>query len=120
MVDGRPLLSPYSMASAHYNTVLEFLSVKMAERPTDVARLRHIAPGAAVLIGRSRRYAGAGQPAARPHALCFCYGTGLAPFLGLVKDPDLYTRFDRVVLTHTSWLVNELVHAEHIAHELPA
>src|SRR5690349_12745814 len=47
MVDGRPLLRPYSIASAHYDTELEFLSVKMANGPL-TSRLRDIAPGAEV------------------------------------------------------------------------
>jgi ferredoxin/flavodoxin---NADP+ reductase len=119
MVDGRPLLRPYSMASAQYDTALEFLSVKMANGPL-TSRLRHIAPGATVLIGR-KPTGTLVQDSLLPGRTLYLFaaGTGLAPFLSLVKDPVLYTRFDRVVLTHTSRLVNELVHAEHITHELP-
>jgi ferredoxin--NADP+ reductase len=119
MVDGRPLLRPYSMASAQYDTALEFLSVKMANGPL-TSRLRHIAPGATVLIGR-KPTGTLVQDSLLPGRTLYLFatGTGLAPFLSLVKDPDLYTRFDRVVLTHTSRLVKELVHAEHITHELP-
>jgi ferredoxin--NADP+ reductase len=119
MVDGRPLLRPYSMASAHYHTELEVLSVKMANGPL-TSRLRDIAPGAEVLIGR-KPTGTLVQDSLLPGRTLYLFatGTGLAPFLSLIKDPDLYTRFDRVVLTHTSRLVNELVHAEHISHELP-
>jgi len=119
MVDGRPLLRPYSMASAPYDEALEFLSVKMANGPL-TSRLRHIAPGAAVLIGR-KPTGTLVQDSLLPGRTLYLFatGTGLAPFLSLIKDPDLYARFDRVVLTHTSRLVRELVHAEHITQELP-
>ena len=119
MVDGRPLLRPYSMASAHYDTTLEFLSIAMANGPLTL-RLRHIAPGATVLIGR-KPTGTLVQDSLLPGRTLYLFatGTGLAPFLSLIKDPDLYARFDRVVLTHTSRLVSELVHAEHISQELP-
>lgn len=119
MVDGRPLLRPYSMASAYYDTTLEFLSVKMANGPL-TSRLRHIVPGAAVLVGR-KPTGTLVQDSLLPGRTLYLFstGTGLAPFLSLIKDPDLYARFDRIILTHTSRLVKELVHAEHIIHELP-
>ena len=119
MVDGRPLLRPYSMASAPYDDALEFLSIKIANGPL-TSRLRHIAPGAAVLIGR-KPTGTLVQDSLLPGRTLYLFatGTGLAPFLSLIKDPDLYARFDRVVLTHTSRLVSELVHAEHISQELP-
>ena len=119
MVDGRPLLRPYSMASAPYDEALEFLSIKTANGPL-TSRLRHIAPGAAVLIGR-KPTGTLVQDSLLPGRTLYLFatGTGLAPFLSLIKDPDVYARFDRVVLTHTSRLVSELVHAEHILQELP-
>jgi ferredoxin/flavodoxin---NADP+ reductase len=119
MVDGRPLLRPYSMASAHYDATLEFLSVKMAHGPL-TSQLRHITPGSTVLIGR-KPTGTLVQDSLLPgrRLYLFATGTGLAPFLSLIKDPDLYARFDQVVLTHTSRQVSELVHAEHITRELP-
>jgi len=119
MVDGRPLLRPYSMASAPYDEVLEFLSVKVAKGLL-TSRLRHIAPGAAVLIGR-KPTGTLVQDSLLPGRTLYLFatGTGLAPFLSLIRDPDLYGRFHRVVLTHTCRQVSELVHAEHISQELP-
>lgn len=119
IVDGRPLLRPYSMASAHYDATLEFLSIKIVNGPL-TSRLRHLTPGAAVLIGR-KPTGTLVQDSLLPGRTLYLFatGTGLAPFLSLIKDPDLYARFDRVVLTHTSRLVRELVHAEHISQELP-
>ncbi|MFX8696281.1 ferredoxin--NADP reductase, partial [Acinetobacter baumannii] len=47
-------------------------------------------------------------------------GTGLAPFLSLIKDPEVYERFDKVILTHTCRKVDELAYAEIITQDLPA
>ena len=44
----------------------------------------------------------------------FATGTGLAPFLSLVADPELYIRFDHIVLTHTTRRAAELAYAEHL------
>ena len=119
MIDGRPLLRPYSMASAPYDEMLEFLSVKIANGPL-TSRLRRIAPGATVVIGH-KPTGTLVQDSLLPGRTLYLFatGTGLAPFLSLIKNPDLYGRYDRVVLTHTSRRVSELVHVEYISQELP-
>lgn len=119
MVDGRPLLRPYSMVGAHYDTVLEFLSIKVGDGPL-TSRLQHIAPGGMVVIGR-KPTGTLVQDSLLPDRTLYLFatGTGLAPFLSLIKDPDLYARFDRVVLTHTCRLVRELVYADYITQDLP-
>jgi ferredoxin--NADP+ reductase len=47
-------------------------------------------------------------------------GTGLAPFLSLIRDPEVYERFDKVVLVHGVRTVSELAYADFIRDELPA
>ena len=47
-------------------------------------------------------------------------GTGLAPFMSIIKDPDIYDRYERVVLTHTCRFVDELAYKEYITDHLPA
>ena len=49
----------------------------------------------------------------------FSTGTGLAPFMSIIRDPDLYDRFEKVVLVHGVRKVDELAYADLIAHELP-
>ena len=39
-------------------------------------------------------------------------GTGLAPFMSIVRDPETYERFDKVILTHTVRTVKELAYFE--------
>ncbi len=41
-------------------------------------------------------------------------GTGLAPFMSLIRDPGLYARFDNVVLVHSVRTVAELAYREEI------
>ena len=37
-------------------------------------------------------------------------GTGLAPFMSIIRDPETYERFDKVILTHTVRTVKELAY----------
>ncbi len=46
-------------------------------------------------------------------------GTGLAPFLSIIRDPEVYERYDKIVLTHTCRFVEELAYRELISEHLP-
>ena len=46
-------------------------------------------------------------------------GTGLAPFMSLIRDPETYEPFERVVLVHGCRTVGELVYEDLIKDELP-
>ncbi len=99
-VDGRPLLRAYSMVSAHWQENLEFLSIKVQDGPL-TSRLQHIVPGDTVLIGRKpvgTLLAESLLPGRNLYLLGT--GTGLAPFMSLIKDPDTYLPFERVILVH--------------------
>ena len=120
MVDGKPLVRAYSVASAHYEEQLEFFSIKVAEGPL-TSRLQHLEVGDEVLVGRKAH----GTLVLHDllpgrHVYLFGTGTGLAPFLSLVKDPEIYERFDKVVLVHGVRMKNELAYAQMIEEELPA
>ncbi|MBV9654065.1 MAG: ferredoxin--NADP reductase [Acetobacteraceae bacterium] len=118
-VDGKPLLRAYSMVSANHADLLEFFSIKVAEGPL-TSRLQHVRPGDTVLVGRKPTgtlvldHLKPGR-----NLYLFATGTGLAPFMSLVEDPDLYDLFDRVILTHTVRRVPELAYAERLTRELP-
>ena len=47
-------------------------------------------------------------------------GTGLAPFMSVIRDPDTYERFEKVILVHGVRQVNELAYHDYITQELPA
>ena len=120
MVDGRPLLRAYSMVSAHWQEELEFLSIKVADGPL-TSRLQHIKPDETVLIGRKpvgTLLAESLLPGRNLYLLGT--GTGLAPFMSLIKDPDTYEHFERVVLVHGVRQASELAYEREIDHELRA
>ena len=46
-------------------------------------------------------------------------GTGLAPFLSIIKDHEIYDHFDKIILTHGVRYVSELAYQDYIEKELP-
>ena len=119
MVEGKPLVRAYSMVSAPWEEHLEFLSIKVPNVPL-TSRLRHIRPGEAVLIGRKATGTLApGNLAPGGLLWLFATGTGLAPFMSLIRDPETYDRYDRIVLVHTVRQVAELAYHDLILRELP-
>lgn len=119
-VNGQPLTRAYSMASANYENDLEFFSIKVEDGPL-TSRLQHVKVGDTLLIGK--RPTGTltiGNLREGKTLWLLATGTGLAPFLSVVKDPETYERFDRVVLTHTCRNVDDLAYARFLEHELPS
>ena len=118
-VDGRPLLRAYSIASAHYEEHLEFFSIKVPNGPL-TSRLQHLVPGDKVLIGRKATGTLVLTDLLPGRNLyLFATGTGLAPFMSIIRDPDTYERFAKVVLVHGVRKVDELAYADLIAQDLP-
>ena len=118
-VDGRPLLRAYSIASANYEEHLEFFSIKVPDGPL-TSRLQHVQPGDAVIV--SRKPTGTlvlNDLKPGRHLYLFGTGTGLAPFLIIVRDPLTYERFDKVVLAHGVRTTSDLAYADYLEHELP-
>ena len=120
MVEGKPLVRAYSVASAAFDEHLEFLSIKVPDGPL-TSRLQHVRPGDQVLVGR--KAVGTLVPdALLPGKTLWLYGTGtgLAPCLSLIREPEVYDRFDKVVLLHGVREVKELAYRDYIERELPA
>ena len=118
-VEGRPLLRAYSLASAHYEDELEFFSIKVANGPL-TSRLQHLREGDKLLV--SRKATGTlVLDNLRPGRNLYLLGTGtgLAPFLSLVKDPETYARFERVIVVHGCRWINELAYGEMFEKLLP-
>jgi ferredoxin--NADP+ reductase len=119
-IDGRPLLRAYSMASANYEEQLEFFSIKVPDGPL-TSRLQRIRAGDIILVGR-KATGTLVQDNLLPGTTLYLLatGTGLAPFVSIVKDPETYDRFDKVVLVHGCRQVAELAYGEAIINELPS
>ena len=118
-VNDKPLLRAYSIVSPNYEEQLEFLSIKVPDGPL-TSRLQHIQPGDKVLVGHKPTgtllidYL---LPGKRLYLLGT--GTGLAPFMSIIRDPETYERFEQVVLVHGCRLVSELAYRDYITQELP-
>jgi ferredoxin--NADP+ reductase len=119
MVDGRALLRAYSIASAHYAEHLEFFSIKVPNGPL-TSRLQHLKVGDDVLVGRKPTGTLVMTDLLPGRNLyLFATGTGLAPFMSIIRDPDTYERFEKIILVHGVRKIDELAYADLIAHELP-
>jgi ferredoxin--NADP+ reductase len=117
-VDGRPLLRAYSVVSAPYDEQLEFLSIKVPNGPL-TSRLQHVKPGDTILVNRKATGTLLLHNLEPGKSLwLLSTGTGLAPFLSIIKDPTVYERFDRVILTHTVRHKNELLCGEKALEDL--
>ncbi len=106
--DNRPLLRAYSIASPAYSDELEFLSIKVPDGPL-TSRLQKIQPGDQLFLGRKPTgtlVTDALLPGKRLFLLST--GTGLAPFLSLVRDPDVYEYYEQIVLVHCVRHVSDL------------
>lgn len=117
-VEGKPLMRAYSMASANYEDHLEFYSIKVQQGAL-TSRLQHIVAGDEILVSK--------KPTGtllwdrlRPgrHLYLLSTGTGLAPFLSIIKDPEVYENFEKVILVHGCRYINELTYQQLITHEL--
>lgn len=108
----RPVMRAYSIASPAYADELEFLSIKVPDGPL-TARLQAIAPGDQLYLAR------------KPVGTLVCdalllgkrlwllsTGTGLAPFLSIARDPDVYDRFQQVVVVHGVRRVADLAYRD--------
>jgi len=118
-VDGRPLARAYSVASPNYDEHLEFLSIKVQDGPL-TSRLQHIKVGDELLV--SRKPTGTLvihdlKPA--KNLYLFSTGTGLAPYMSLIQDIEVYDRFDKVILVHGVRKVDDLAYKDFIENELP-
>ena len=119
-IDGKPLLRAYSVASAHYADELEFFSIKVKDGPL-TSKLQHLKEGDHVMV--SRKPTGTlvlDNLAPGKHLYLLGTGTGLAPFLSLIKDPETYERFEKVIVVHGVRFAKDLAYGEFIEKVLPA
>jgi ferredoxin/flavodoxin---NADP+ reductase len=118
-VNNKPLLRAYSIVSANYEEHLEFLSIKVPDGPL-TSRLQNIQVGDTVIVGRKPTgtlvidYL---LPGKRLYLLST--GTGLAPFMSIIRDPETYEKFDQVVLVHGVRTTDELAYHDLLVEHLP-
>ena len=118
-VEGRPLMRAYSIASPNYEEHLEFFSIKVPDGPL-TSRLQHLKEGDSLMV--SRKPTGTlvlDDLLPGKHLYLLSTGTGLAPFISVIQDPETYERFEKVVLVHGVRYVNEVAYREFITELLP-
>ena len=119
-VNDKPLLRAYSIVSANYEEHLEFLSIKVPHGPL-TSRLQHIQVGDTVIVGKKPTgtlvidYL---LPGKRLYLLST--GTGLAPFMSIVRDPTSYEKFEQVILVHGVRQKEELAYHDMLVENLPS
>ena len=118
-VNGKPLLRAYSIVSANYEDHLEFLSIKVPDGPL-TSRLQHLQVGDTIIVGKKPTgtllidYL---LPGKRLYLLGT--GTGLAPFMSIVRDPETYEKFEQVILVHGVRIKDELAYHDMLVEHLP-
>ena len=119
-INGKPLLRAYSIVSANYEEHLEFLSIKVPDGPL-TSQLQHMKVGDTIIVGKKPTgtllidYL---NPGKRLYMLST--GTGMAPFMSIIRDPDTYERFEQVILVHGVRNKDELAYHNLITKHLPA
>ena len=117
--EGKPLMRAYSIASANYEEELEFFSIKVPDGPL-TSKLQKIQVGDQILL--SKKPTGTlivDNLLPGKNLYLISTGTGLAPFMSIIKDPETYELYDKVILTHGTRFVSELAYQELIKEELP-
>ncbi|MBV1776890.1 ferredoxin--NADP reductase [Burkholderiaceae bacterium DAT-1] len=118
-VNGKPLMRAYSIASPNYEEHMEFFSIKVQNGPL-TSRLQHLKVGDQLLVSK--------KPTGtlvitdlKPGKNLFLFGTGtgLAPFMSIIQDPETYEHFDKVILFHGVRFISELAYEDFIQKELP-
>lgn len=97
----------YSITSGPYDDYLEFYSIKVQDGPL-TSRLQHITVGDTIKVGE--------KPTGTlilanlelgGDLVMMSSGTGVAPFISLLRDPETYDLFDNITVTWTTRLHNE-------------
>lgn len=118
-VEGKPLMRAYSVASANYEEELEFFSIKVPDGAL-TSRLQKIEPGDEIMV--STRPTGtlvAGHLLPGKHLYLLSTGTGLAPFMSIIQDPEIYEQYDKVILVHGTRWISELAYQDKITDDIP-
>lgn len=117
-IEGKPLVRAYSLVSTNYEEQLEFLSIKVENGPL-TSVLKGINIGDQVLVGRKATGTLITDNLIRGDRLyLLSTGTGIAPFISIVKDPETYERFSEVIVVHGCRFVKELAYKDYLEKEI--
>ncbi len=114
----KPLLRAYSIVSPNWEEHLEFFSIKVPDGPL-TSRLQHLKEGDHLFLGK-KPTGTLVTDALKSGKRLFMVGTGtgLAPFLSVLRDPETHEKFDEIVLTHTVREEKELAYRSFLEKEI--
>lgn len=106
---------PYSMASAAYDDYLEFIAVLVPGGPFS-AHLEGLGVGDEILVDKaSFGFLTVDQLAAGRDLWLLASGTGIGPFVSILRDPAVWQAFERLIVVHGVRHSADLAYREEIA-----
>ena len=116
--NGKPLLRAYSVASPAYAEELEFLSIKVPDGPL-TSKLQQIKEGDEIYLGK-KPTGTLVTDAVKPGRRLFLLGTGtgLAPWMSIIRDPDVYDLFNHIIVAHSVRRVSDLAYRDWLESKL--
>ena len=111
-VEGKPLLRAYSVASPNYEEYMEWFSIKVPNGPL-TSRLQNIQVGDEIIT--NTKAVGTlvlDNLKSGRNLYMLATGTGVAPFMSLVRGVDTYDHYDNVILLWSTRLVKELAYKD--------
>ena len=113
----KPILRAYSICSPSWSEELEFYSIIVENGPL-TSKLKNIrVDDEIILMTKSTGTLILDALKTGERLFLFSTGTGFAPFASLIRDPETYEKFDKVILTHTCRNNNELEYSTQIVNE---
>jgi ferredoxin--NADP+ reductase len=96
----KPIMRAYSVTSPSHQETLEFYSIKVQDGPL-TSKLQHIQVGDEILVNTKPVGTLITTNVKSGRTLyMLATGTGIAPFLALIRGFDVYENYDNVVLLH--------------------
>ena len=111
---GKPLLRAYSVASPSWDEKLGFYSIKVPDGPL-TSKLQNIQIDDFIIMRKKpvgTLVLDALIPGKRIYMIAT--GTGIAPFASLIRDPELYEKYEQVILIHTCRDIAELAYGKEL------
>ena len=111
---GKPLLRAYSITSPSWDDELEFYSIIIPNGPL-TSQLQHISIGDNLILN-PKATGTLVLDSLRPGKRLFLFasGTGIAPFISLIRDPEIYEKFEKIILIHTCRGIKDLNYGKNI------
>ena len=110
-LEDRHIMRAYSIASAYWDEELEFYSIIIQDGEL-TSRLQHVKVGDEAILS-ARAVGTLTLRGLKPNAkrlFMLSTGTGIAPFASVIRDDDVYDKFDEVYLTHTCRYIKDLTY----------